>query len=317
MANPEGVEQAVRALKRAQIVALPTETVYGLAARADDAEAVARVFAAKGRPSFNPLIVHVADQRHAATLAQWTNTAQCLADAFWPGPLTLVLPRANDAPIADLALAGLDTIALRAPAHAVTRAVIAHTGPLVMPSANPSGRLSPTSAMDVSRAFTFTEAGAGDAQIALILDDGPTRHGLESTVVGLTGARPTLLRAGPITADALAPITGPLSQPDDTPCAPHSPGRTLAHYAPARARLRLDATTPTPGEAYLAFGPSLFSDLNLSPTGDLIEAAANLFRHLRALDEAGFSHIAIAPIPRRGIGVAITDRLERAANVQR
>lgn len=318
-ANPDTVTHAVAALKAGQLVALPTETVYGLAALAKHDMAVAQVFAAKGRPQFNPLIVHVTDAAQAASLAaRWTPTAQALADRFWPGPLTLVLPRRVDAPVAPLACAGLDTIALRAPAHPITQAIIAQAGPLVMPSANPSGRLSPTRAVDVARGFAQSPSHTVSADdrpphIACILDAGATNHGVESTVIGLPDERTaTLLRAGPVSTDTITAITGPLTQPNDTPNAPASPGRTLSHYAPARAQLRINAQTPGPGEAYIGFGPCPWCVINLSPTGDVVEAAANIFTALRAMDDAGFPQIAVAPIPNHGLGLAINDRLSRA-----
>lgn len=330
--DDNGLTAAVDALAVGQLVGLPTETVYGLAALAGDDMAVSRVFAAKGRPQFNPLIVHVTDVAQALTLAQLggqaLGQALALADAFWPGPLTLVVPKTAGADVSQLATAGLDSIALRAPAHPLVRKVIAQAGPLVMPSANPSGRLSPTSAHAVVQGFCDPHQAkdlvedlgqAGPWDIALVINGGLCAHGVESTVIGLTGDAPTLLRAGPIDGrDICAVLDLPaLAVPDDRPDAPQSPGRTLAHYAPARARLRLNADAPGRDEAYLGFGLGLSFTLNLSLCGDVVEAAANLFRHLKALDDAGFRKIAIAPIPSHGLGAAINDRLARAANADK
>ncbi len=302
-ADAVSVEQAIASLKTSAPVALPTETVYGLAACADDAQAIARVFDTKQRPRFNPLIIHVADAQHAQDFADWSPAAEALTRALWPGPLTLVLPRKPNAPVADLAVAGLNTIALRAPAHPLVRAVIAGAGAIAMPSANPSGGLSPTTAADVARALPETVP---------IVDGGPARHGVESTVVGLVD-QPSLLRPGPIDRETLTALVGPLTDGLAHPERPQSPGQLASHYAPARARLRLNVISPHAHEAYLGFGPTPWSSLNLSPRADLTEAAARLFTALRALDEAGFDEIAVAPIPHKGLGEAINDRLRRAA----
>jgi L-threonylcarbamoyladenylate synthase len=302
--QPPQIARAAAALKAGGLVILPTETVYGLAADASNARAVAAVYAAKGRPSFNPLIAHVADVATARRIARFDERAERLAAAFWPGPLTLVLPIADEAAVCDLARAGLDSVALRAPGHPLAHALLeAFGGPLVAPSANLSGRPSPT---------TFADAmeETGDAAAAA-LDGGPCRIGLESTVVALLD-QPRLLRPGSITRAEIEAVIGKLSEADAD--AKRSPGRLARHYAP-NAPVRLEVAAPRPGEAFLAFGPAEPRDRtwNLSPTGDLAEAAANLFAHLRAADRSGASAIAVAPIPAEGLGEAINDRLRRAA----
>ena len=293
---------AAEIIRNGGLAALPTETVYGLAANACSSEAVARIYAAKERPSFNPLISHVSDKAMASHLAVITPLAEELIDAFWPGALTLVLPRTNGCPVSDLVTAGLETIAVRAPDHKIAQALIrAVGGPLAAPSANPSERLSPTTADHVRE-------GLGD-KVDLILNGGPCRSGLESTVVSLTGEHPALLRPGAIAREAIEAITGPLAAPGETIA---SPGMMKRHYAP-NAHLRLNVTAPEPGEAFLAFGPTdVPSTTNLSASGDLLEAAANLFAMLRDLDATN-SKIAVAPIPNTGLGEAINDRLKRAA----
>ena len=281
---------------------MPTETVYGLAADAADARAVAKVYEAKGRPSFNPLIAHVADLAAARRVARFDARALALAERFWPGPLTLVLPAVDTEAVCDLARAGLDTVAVRAPAHPIAHALLeAFGGPLVAPSANRSGRPSPT---------TFEDAveETGEAAAAA-LDGGACRVGLESTVVALLDA-PRLLRPGAVTRAEIEAVVGPLSEAEAD--AKRSPGRLARHYAP-KAPVRLDAAAPRPGEAWLAFGPEGQGPWNLSPTGDLAEAAANLFAYLRAADRTGPAAIAVAPIPATGLGEAINDRLRRAA----
>lgn len=313
LADAHGIAAAAQEIRAGRLVAMPTETVYGLAGDATDAIAVARIFAAKGRPSFNPLIVHVTGLAEAERIGQFGATARALASRFWPGPLTLVVPRRADSPIADLATAGLDTVALRVPAHDAARALIAAAGrPLAAPSANKSGRLSPTSAADVAADF--------GAEVALILDGGPAHHGLESTVAAASNDDVVLLRPGAVTATAIAEVTGrtPL-RAAHAPDRPSSPGQLLSHYAPC-ARVRLAAREVLPGEALLAFGPAPLSTpgpmLNLSPRGDLVEAAANLFSALRALDRTlsnASATIAVMPIPHAGLGEAINDRLARAA----
>jgi L-threonylcarbamoyladenylate synthase len=281
---------------------MPTETVYGLAADASDPLAVARVYEAKGRPAFNPLIAHVSDLAMARSVARFDDRAERLAAAFWPGPLTLVLPISDGAAVCDLARAGLETVAVRFPRHPMAqRLVAAFGGPLVAPSANRSGRPSPT---------TCTDAVEETGEAATVaLDGGSCTIGLESTVVALLDdAR--LLRPGAITRDQIEAIIGPLAEAGGD--ARRSPGRLTRHYAPD-APVRLDVLQPVPGEAWLAFGPAGHGPWNLSPTGDLREAAANLFAYLRAADRTNPLAIAIAPIPQEGLGDAINDRLRRAA----
>ncbi len=298
------IDAAAAILRGGGLVVFPTETVYGLGCDARSAQAVARLYAAKGRPHFNPLIAHIEGLADAEAHALLHPLARELADAFWPGPLTLVAPRRAESPIAELACAGLATIALRAPSHPIARALIgAFGGPIAAPSANLSGRLSATSAAHAS-------ADLGGA-VGMLLDDGPSSIGLESTIVAIgDDGRPVLLRPGAISREAIAAITGPLAAPDGAVAAP---GMLDSHYAP-RARLRLDAAYPRAGEAFLGFGAAaLPGGLTLSARGDLIEAAANLYAHLRALDATGVEAIAVAPIPNRGLGEAIRDRLARAA----
>jgi len=302
--SSEAIDRAAAILREGGLVAMPTETVYGLAADAGNATAVARLYEAKGRPRFNPLIAHVADLEMAKACARFSELAQAAAEAFWPGPLTLVLPKRSDAPVSDLASAGLDTIALRRPAHASAQALLdAFGGTLVAPSANPSGGVSPTTSAHVSE-------GLGDA-VDLILDGGPCTVGLESTVVSFAGDTPTLLRPGGLARKTIEQVTGKLkTAKPDGPVA--SPGMLASHYAP-RAPVRLNAQFARPGEAFLGFGNVPRATLNLSRKGDLIEAAANLFAHLRTLDATGATGIAVSPIPVEGLGEAINDRLERAA----
>ncbi|CAN7565620.1 L-threonylcarbamoyladenylate synthase [Phenylobacterium sp. LjRoot225] len=303
MTDDAALATAVAALRAGGLVILPTETVYGLAANASDPRAVAAVYEAKGRPSFNPLIAHVADLAAARRIARFDARAERLAEAFWPGPLTLVLPVADDQAVCDLARAGLDTVAVRAPAHPLARRLLsAFGGPVVAPSANRSGRPSPTTFADA-----LEETGAA---AAAALDGGPCAVGLESTVVALLDEA-RLLRPGAVTRAEIEALIGPLAEAEAD--AKRSPGRLARHYAP-KAPVRLDAT-PGPGEAYLAFGPTPKAEgvWNLSPAGDLREAAANLFAHLRAADRSAPSAIAVAPIPHEGLGEAINDRLKRAA----
>lgn len=283
---------------------MPTETVYGLAADARNPRAVAAVYEAKGRPSFNPLIAHVTDVAMARRIAQFDARAERLAARFWPGPLTLVLPVADTAAVCDLARAGLGTVAVRAPAHPVAQALIAaFGGPVVAPSANRSGRPSPTTFADASE-----ETGAA---CAAALDGGGCTVGLESTVVALLDEA-RLLRPGAVTRAEIEAEIGPLAEAEDD--ARRSPGRLARHYAP-NAPVRLDVASPGPGEAYLAFGVAPVGEgvWNLSPRGDPIEAAANLFAYLRAADRSQPTAIAVAPIPEVGLGEAINDRLRRAA----
>ncbi|SBW11541.1 putative tRNA threonylcarbamoyladenosine biosynthesis protein YwlC [uncultured Alphaproteobacteria bacterium] len=310
-ADPESCRRAGEALAAGRLVAFPTETVYGLGGDARNGEAVAAIFAAKGRPSFNPLIVHVTDLAAAERLGAFSEAARALAARFWPGPLTLVLPRRADAGVSDLVSAGLPSLAIRMPAHPVARAVLAAAGcPVAAPSANPSGRVSPTTAQHV-------RAGL-DGRVDLIVDGGRCAVGVESTVLDLTGEIPTILRPGGVTPEDVAAVTGGPVGRAATPHAPSpdaplpSPGMLASHYAPATP-VRLEAERAEPGEALLGFGPAAGATLNLSPAGDLREAAANLFAMLRQLDEEGYRVIAVSPIPDRGLGLAINDRLKRAA----
>ncbi len=284
---------------------MPTETVYGLAADAANPQAVARIFAAKGRPRFNPLIAHVSDAAQADRVAVLDDEALKLASCFWPGPLTLVAPYRAEGGVCDLARAGLDTVAVRAPAHRSAQALLRAFGrPLVAPSANRSGRPSPT---------TFADAMAETGGFAAAaLDGGACRVGLESTVVAVLGGAPRLLRPGAVTRAQIESLVGPLSRADED--AHRSPGRLTRHYAPD-APVRLSAPAPRPGEAFLAFGPAPAGErvFNLSTDGNLAEAAANLFSMLRAADAARPIAIAVAPIPEGGLGEAINDRLRRAA----
>lgn len=301
--TPQVIAGAVARLREGGLVAMPTETVYGLAANAADATAVARLYAAKGRPSFNPLIAHVATVEMARQQGVFSARAEALIKAFWPGPLTLVVDLAPTATVCDLARAGLPSLALRMPAHPVARELLAAFGaPLVAPSANPSGRISPTTAQHVAQDMAD--------KVDLILDGGACTSGLESTIIDARGDRPALLRPGGLDPLAIDAVWPGLIRPELDPDAPQSPGQLLRHYAPA-ARLRLNVEAPETGEAYLGFGPGP-STLNLSPAGDLEEAAANLFSMLRALD-AAHDRIAVAPIPQSGLGEAINDRLTRAA----
>ena len=297
------IAKAAAALQHGGLVILPTETVYGLAADAGNARAVAAVYEAKGRPAFNPLIAHVADLATARRIAWFDDRAEQLAAAFWPGPMTLVLPIADETLVCDLARAGLDTVAVRAPAHPLAQALLAaFGGPLVAPSANRSGRPSPTTFADA-----LDETGAA---AAAALDGGPCVIGLESTVVSLLDA-PRLLRPGAVTRAEIEAVIGPLMEAEAD--AKRSPGRLTRHYAP-NLPLRLNVTEPRPDEVWLGFGAmGLPEPLNLSPVGDLAEAAAKLFAYLRAADRSTASGIAVAPIPDEGLGEAINDRLRRAA----
>jgi L-threonylcarbamoyladenylate synthase len=294
---------AVDALRAGELVLTPTETVYGLAADAADPDAIARIFEAKGRPRFNPLIAHVTGLDAAERLAVFDARARRLAEALWPGPLTLVAPIRDAAAVCDLARAGLDTVAVRAPHHPVAQALLqAFGGPVCAPSANRSGRPSPTTFRDALDETGFAVGAA--------LDGGPCEVGLESTVVAVLDGPVRLLRPGAVTREAIEAIVGPLAQADDD--AKRSPGRLARHYAPD-APVRLDAATAEAGEAYIAFGPGQDGPLNLSPSGDLREAARRLFSCLRAADALRPKAIAIAPIPESGLGEAINDRLRRAA----
>jgi L-threonylcarbamoyladenylate synthase len=314
-ATPEAIEEAAAVLRAGRLVAFPTETVYGLGADATNARAVAAVFEAKARPRFNPLIAHVASLEAAARLGELSKDGAALARAFWPGPLTLVLRKREGCLVADLATAGLDTIAVRVPAHPVAQALL--TGaqvPVAAPSANRSGHVSPTAAAHVAVDFL----AAGQEHLAMVLDGGRATIGLESTVVDATGADPVVLRLGAVAREDIARVLGrPVGVATGEALTPSSPGMLARHYAP-RARLRLGATDVHDDEALLAFGTAHVPVhggvmLNLSWSGDLVEAAANLFSALRTLDAAGAETIAVMPIPEQGLGEAINDRLRRAA----
>ena len=311
-ATEEAIAAAAQALAEGDLVAFPTETVYGLGANALDGHAVARVFAVKERPRFNPLIVHVANFEAAESYGVFDATARKLAEAFWPGPLSLVLPLRPGCGIADLVTAGLGTIALRVPHHAAAQALLAEAKlPLAAPSANRSGRISPTSASHV-------EAELGDTP-AMILDGGPCKHGLESTVVGIVGGEPILLRLGSSPREAIEAVLGHSIARAEEDAAISSPGQLERHYAP-ETPLRLGATDLREVDALLAFGPDApqgaRTSINLSPTGNLEEAASHLFAALRELDASGASGIAVMPIPSHGLGEAINDRLQRAAKAR-
>ena len=303
------IEEAAKAVREGQLVAFPTETVYGLGADATNEMAVAKIFAAKGRPQFNPLITHIANAHAAEEYTEVGPTAKKLMDAFWPGPLTLVMQKTQSCPIVDLVSAGLDTLALRMPAHPVAQALIHLAGrPVAAPSANRSGQVSATTAAHVRE-------GLGSS-VAHILDDGPCTKGIESTILKIEDDQVYWLRPGCLTRDEIAEVAGPLVDTVTEVGSIDAPGQLESHYAPSRA-VRLNATSVNPDEALLAFGPTgelkaKFSR-NLSPTGDLIEAAANLFAHLRELDKSGCDTIAVMTIPHEGLGEAINDRLTRAA----
>jgi L-threonylcarbamoyladenylate synthase len=302
-ADATGIRTAAKILQSGGLVSFPTETVYGLGADAGNDTAVAGIFAAKGRPSFNPLIAHVADLGQAETLCVFDADARRLAGAFWPGALTLVLPIRENVRISPLVTAGLDTLAVRVPDHPVAQNLLqAFGGPVAAPSANPSGRVSPTTAAHVI-------AGLGD-RIDAVVDGGVCGVGVESTIVSCTG-RPALLREGGIPREALEACLGVVLQHQDDPDAPRSPGQLASHYAPS-GRVRLNADHARPDEILLGFGP-VDAPLNLSPSGDLVAAAANLFACLHQLDAMGAKAIAVSPIPEHGLGRAINDRLRRAA----
>ena len=296
--------RAAALLREGQLVAMPTETVYGLAGDAGSAAAVEAIYAAKGRPSHNPLIAHVGAMEMAERLAEFPPEALALARAFWPGPLTLVLPRRADAAVAQRVTAGLPTLALRMPAHPVARALInAFGGPLAAPSANPSGRISPTEPAHVLAGL--------DGRIGAVVDGGACSVGVESTILAVArDGRVRLLRPGSIGAEEILSATGlTLSENDNDGI--EAPGQMLSHYAP-RGAVRLNVITPEPGETLLGFGP-VEAPYNLSPSGDLAEAAARLFALLHRMDGDGVARIAVSPIPETGIGRAINDRLRRAA----
>lgn len=313
-ATDQSIAEAAALLRAGALVALPTETVYGLGGDATDDAAVAAIYAAKGRPTFNPLIVHVADLAAAEKLVMVDERARKLAAAFWPGPLTLVLPRRENSGLSLLLSAGLDTVAIRCPAHPVAQSLlIAANRPIAAPSANRSTEVSPTTAQHVADSFAGVANGP-----AMILDAGACAVGVESTVLDLSLPIPTLLRPGGVTPEQIAAVIGPIQRAhhgDLGSAARPSPGMMARHYAP-RCPVRLDARSVAADEALLAFGaplPGAGKTLNLSARGDLVEAAANLFAMLRALDEPGFAAIAVMPVPNEGLGLAINDRLARAA----
>jgi L-threonylcarbamoyladenylate synthase len=305
-ADSDGIARAARLITRGRLVAFPTETVYGLGADAGNDRAVAAVFEAKKRPSFNPLIVHFADIESARRVVAFDARADALAAEFWPGPLTLVLPRRAGGRLSLLVSAGLDTAAVRVPSHPVARALLqAADCPVAAPSANRSGSVSPTTAAHVLESL--------GGRIDAVLDGGRCAVGIESTVVDLSGAAAGLLRPGGVAHEEIEALIGPLARPETDPRAPRSPGLLERHYAPS-ARLRLGARTARPGELLLGFGPEAPAEAaNLSPSGDLREAAANLFAMLRELDREDVAAIAVMPVPETGLGVAINDRLRRAA----
>jgi L-threonylcarbamoyladenylate synthase len=305
---PASIASAVAALKAGGLVAFPTETVYGLGADATDDRAVAGIFAAKNRPAINPLIIHVADRAMAERLGHFDDRARHLVDRHWPGPLTIVLARQRDCPVSLLATAGLDTLALRLPRHPIAAALLQSFGkPIAGPSANPSGRLSPTTAAHVAESL-------GD-RLAVILDGGPATVGLESTIVDLSRPEAQLLRPGGLPVEEIEALIGPLGLPDASE-GTLAPGMLASHYAPDLP-LRLNATEVGSTDALLAFGShppaGARACLNLSEAGDLTEAAANLFAYMRRLDAGGARSIAVMPIPERGLGRGINDRLRRAA----
>jgi L-threonylcarbamoyladenylate synthase len=314
-AGEAAVAAAARALAEGALVAFPTETVYGLGTDATNPQAVARLYQAKGRPAFNPLISHLGDLAAARRIGRFDATALALADAFWPGPLTLVLPKTADCAVAELATAGLETIAIRIPSHPIARAILrAFGGPVVAPSANLSGHVSPTTSAHVQSDL--------DGRIDLIVDGGPVAVGVESTIVGCFGT-PMLLRPGGLPREAIERVLGralvqPPADAESDSAQPLAPGMLASHYAP-RTRVRLNAGHVEAGEALLAFGTpvagaeSAVAVMNLSPRGDLNEAAANLFGYLRALDAKLARTIAVMPVPQEGLGEAINDRLRRAA----
>ena len=314
-ASGKAIAEAAKALREGRLVAFPTETVYGLGADATNDEAVARIFEAKGRPRFNPLIVHVTGRQEAERHVRFTPEAEKLAAAFWPGGLTLVLPRRDNTPLSLLVSAGLDTVAIRVPAHEIARRLIRATGrPLAAPSANASGKVSPT------RAEHVVESLGHSPLLTMVLDGGPCEMGLESTVIGFPeGGTPTLLRPGAVAREDIEKVLGaPLAEaePHAGEAGRSSPGQLASHYAP-NAPIRLNARDKQEDEILLGFGPdgpSLGASLNLSVKGDLTEAAANLFAMLRALDEEADGRcIAVMPVPMQGLGEAINDRLARAA----
>ena len=308
--SPEGIARAADVLRGGGLVAFPTETVYGLGGDARDDLAVARIFDAKGRPRFNPLIVHVPDVAAARGYALFDDRAEAVAAAFWPGPLTMVLPLRDGSGLSPLVTAGLATVAIRVPAHPVARALLrAFGGPLAAPSANPSGKVSPTRAAHVRAGLS--------GRIEAVLDGGACAVGVESTILGLDGAA-ALLRPGGVAAEEIESLLGVALVAGGSAEKPNAPGQLASHYAPA-AGVRLDVLRPKPGEVFVGFGPCDGAALTLSESGDVVEAAARLFHVLREADDlAGPSgRIAFAPVPEAGLGRAVNDRLRRAAAPRR
>ncbi len=305
-ASPGNIASAAAMIRDGKRVAFSTETVYGLGADATNDEAIAGIFEAKGRPSFNPLIVHFTNTAQVANVVDFSETATVLGEAFWPGALTLVLKRKIDCPVSLLASAGLETLAVRVPSHPLAHEFLKQArAPVAAPSANRSGQISPTTAEHVFESL-------GD-KVDAILDGGPCAVGLESTVIDLSSDTPTLLRPGGIAREEIEAVIGPLEVSDGSDNAPRSPGMLSRHYAPS-IPIRLNADKANDGEAFLAFGVGTdAADVNLSQSGDLVEAAANLFAMLRMLDQTKYNGIAVMKIPDSGLGIAINDRLERAA----
>lgn len=304
--DKDGLAAAAAEIRAGHLVAFATETVYGLGGDATNDHAVAAIYAAKGRPSFNPLIIHVASLEEAERYVTFNPLARRLAGKFWPGALTLVLPRTEDCPISRLASAGLETLAIRMPGHRLALEFLRACGrPLAAPSANPSGAISPTEARHVIDGL--------EGRIAGVLDGGACPVGVESTVIGFQDGKPVLLRPGGVSRELIEAAIGPLLSHTAEGATP-SPGMLSSHYAP-NAALRLNATSKQPGEGFIAFGREhdQIADINLSRTGDLTEAAARLFSALHFMDEMKFTRIAVAPIPEVGLGLAINDRLRRAA----
>ena len=305
------IRQAADLLCEGKLVAFPTETVYGLGGDATNDRAISAIYAAKGRPQFNPLIIHVTNTAQLSSLVIWNEQAEQLAAHFWPGPLTLILPRTENCAVSLLASAGLSSLAVRIPSHPVAQELLRTVGrPIAAPSANASGKLSPTTPAHVAESL--------NGKIDMILAAGRTTVGLESTVIDLTGDQPTMLRPGGITTEQIEAIIGPIKIFQGDSNEPHSPGQLASHYAP-NLPLRLNAEKAEDDEALLCFGSDFAIKggavrLNLSPTSDLTEAAANLFAMLRALDQPEYRSIAVMPIPDTGLGLAINDRLQRAAS---
>ena len=309
--NTDGISKAAISLKKGNLVAFPTETVYGLGANENQDEAVSKIFAAKSRPKCNPLIVHVFSAKLANDLAEFTPLAKKLAKTFWPGALTLILKKRSDCPISLLVSCGLDNIAIRVPSHPMALKLLIKSGiPIAAPSANKSGTVSPTKPGHVLKSWPKTATLGPE----FVLDSGPCRIGIESTVVDVTTNKTSILRPGGITREQLENVIGPLPMSDSNSSGLKSPGMLTKHYAP-NTPVRLNAKGPEPSGAYISFGREYEpSEYNLSQSGNLAEAASNLFAMLREIDERNFSSISIAPIPHKGLGLAINDRLQRAEN---